>query len=85
MLDTNEFFSWAFKGIIAGMVGLAYKFGWDLNFKVKNLENDLNDHKLYTEREYARNDRVDKAHERIDNKLDEISRDIKVLISKVKS
>lgn len=92
MADETGFLEWAFKGLVGVVVGTVVYMTKSLHSDIEKLKerqssqgNDLRDHKLDSEKRYAKEDTLQhtlaRMHERIDRVYEGID-DIKTLLIK---
>jgi len=77
-IDDQSLFDWAFKGIVGLLVTI---LSWIAGKQIKNGERtqkELDDHRLYSAKNYIEKDAMDRVHDRID----EVSNDIKTLLTR---
>ncbi len=80
----SEFFEWGFKAMMTGLVAVGFKSNSDAHKKAEAAEKSLAEHKLEVAEKYAKTDSVQKSFERLDDRIDEVSQDIKTLLQRVK-
>lgn len=80
----SEFFEWGFKAMMTGLVAVGFKSNASAHKKAEDAEKSLAEFKLDAAEKYARADSVQKSFERLDNRIDEVSQDIKELLKRVK-
>lgn len=80
----SEFFEWGFKAMTAGLVAFGFKSNSDAHKKAEKALELLDKFKLEATDKYAKADSVQKGFERMDNRIDEVSQDIKELLKRVK-
>lgn len=78
-MGDGNLFDWAFKAIVGLLVTV---LSWIAGRQVKASERtqrELDEHKLYAAKNYIEKDAMDRVHDRID----EVSNDVKTLLSRV--
>lgn len=78
-LDDQSLFDWAFKGIVGLFVTVLSVFANKQVRATEHNRDELDAHKLNVAENYIKKDVVDRIHERIDD----MSKDIKTLIGSV--
>jgi uncharacterized protein YlzI (FlbEa/FlbD family) len=78
-VDDSNLFEWVFKGLVGLVLGAGALMWKGLVKRVEDTEKGLNDHMLYSAKNYIEKDAIDRVHERIDD----VSKDIKTLLTRV--
>ena len=80
----SEFFEWGFKTMTAAGLAFGIKGVFGAHKKAEDNKEALAQFKLDASEKYAKTDSVQKSFERLDNRIDEVSQDIKTLLQRVK-